>query len=593
MLLDSLAIRALTLELDRLTTGLRVEKIHQPLPDTLSFRLYPAPAGRHLLICLERTHGHVTLSDRSFANPATPPAFCGLLRKYLTGARLRGVRQHGLERILELAFTAGREGVPSAYVLTVELFGNIPNAYLLDESGRILGGCQHYQTIARLQGAQYVPPPPPEKPSLLEIPEPEFTALADEACRRRSAKVLMAGLDGAGRAFSEFLLQRVIEGGAKAAWTALAVVRASVELGVPALAGVAPGAGGRPTGLVPWMPAAPLPPGASLAGAPSEAVEAMFGSGAQQNRAARLRGDLSDAVEREAGRVGQRLERAREDLERVAEAERYERWGHLLQASPAAAGPYASSVRLPDLFDPAAPEIEIPLKPGTTLTGNARIHFNRARRLRRLEPVARRVLRECEESLQQLDLLRRDIERVSSLEPAEALPRFAELREHLTASGLTGAAGRGGRKARGRDRPAMRQFRSSDGFRILVGRSDKDNDRLVTRLARRGDLWLHAHDSPGAHVVVKLGGAECPRATLEEAAKLAAHFSPHRYSSKAPVAFTRVENVKKPSGAPAGLVTLRSYSTLVVTCEPSLHARLTTRAAGGPEADPVAAPEPA
>lgn len=593
MLLDSLAIRALTLELDRLATGLRVEKIHQPLPDTLSFRLYPAPAGRHLAICLDRTHGHVTLTERSFANPATPPAFCSLLRKYLTGARLRGVQQLGLERIIEVAFTAGRDGVPAAYVLTVELFGNIPNAYLLDDAGRILGGCHHYQTIARLQSGQYEPPPPPAKPSLLEIPEPGFAALAEEAVRKRSAKVLMAGLDGAGRAFSEFLLQRALEGGASAAWTALAVVRASVELGVPALAGVMPGAGGHPTGLVPWMPAAPLPPGAALAGAPSEAVETLFGSGAQGTRVERLRGQLSDAVDREAGRVGQRLERAREDLERAAEAERYERWGHLLQASPAAAGPYASSVRLPDLFDPEAPELEIPLKPGTTLTGNARIHFNRARRLRRLEPVARRVLRECEESLQQLELLRRDIERVSLFEPAEALARMAELREHLSASGLAGSSGRGGKKARGRDRPAMRLFRSSDGFRILVGRSDKDNDRLVTRLARRGDLWLHAHESPGAHVVVKLGGAECPRTTLEEAAKLAAHFSPHRYSSKAAVAFTRVENVKKPSGAPAGLVTLRSYSTLIVPCEPSLPARLMTRAAGGGREDVASAPQPA
>ncbi|MBI3893064.1 MAG: DUF814 domain-containing protein, partial [Candidatus Wallbacteria bacterium] len=334
--------------------------------------------------------------------------------------------------------------------------------------------------------------------------------------------------------------------------------------------------------VVPWMPAAPLPPGARLFESPSEAVEAYLGEGVGKMRLSRLRDELLGSLRRRRVRLEQRLERFLEDQERAREADLFERWGHLLQANPQAAGPYDSSAKLRDLFEPDAPEIEIPLRPGHTLAASAASLFNRARRLRRTAPAARLAEMGCRAELELVEQWSRDILRIADDARAAPQDALADLRlaaARIRDAGVSAevpAAGKSGGRGRGRrqERPRFREFRSSDGLRILAGRTDRENDQLTTRAARRGDLWLHVHDAPGAHVVVKLAGAECPRATLVEAAQIAAFYSPNRYSAKATVAYTRSENVKKPPGARPGLVTLRSFQTLVVACDASVPAKL-------------------
>lgn len=575
MLIDSLVVRALAHELDRRLDGVRLEKIHQPEPDTILLRLYPAPGDCSLAICLDRTLGHVALTRRESKNPPVPPAFCSLLRKYLGGARVRGVRQPGLERILELALTAAWEGQPAAYTLVIELFGHVPNAYLLNADGRILGACRHYQQVERLQGGIYVLPPQPSKPSVLEADRESVERAASEALARGNPKPIVNAFDGAGRGLARLLLERAQSGGADATWTALAVVRASVELGVGAVAYRGP----QDAAVFPWMPAAPLPPGCELLSSPSAAVEKLLGEGVQAQLADRLRDRMLSALERRRARLGQRLERALEDQERAGEADRLERWGHLLQANPGAVGPYATSVPLPDLFAPEAPTIEIPLRPGHTMAANAAALFNRARRLRRTAPAARQAEAECRAELERLDQWTRELHRVA-LSPAPLIA-LRELETRLQATGLQDGGGSSPARDRRKEKPRFREFRSSDGLRILAGRSARENDALSTRVARRGDLWLHAHETAGAHVVVKLAGAGCPAATLTEAAQIAAHFSPQRYAAKATVAYTLAENVKKPPGAPAGLVTLRTFQTIVVPCDPTLCVRLSGSVASG------------
>ncbi len=582
MQIESLIIRALSLDLDRVLTGLRVEKIHQPEPEMLLLRLHPAPEGRHLAICIDRIQGHVTLTHRKPPNPFSPPAFCGLLRKQLSSARIRAVSQPGLERMLEIVLTAGRDGKPVLRRLVIELFGNRPNIYLVDEDDRILGACRDFQKVERLSGAIYRHPAAMTGTSILDSGSEEFEAVTGEALGEGSPRPYLRRFIHTGKGLGRLLLESALSGGAPEAWRQLAVVRGSITVGVPAVISL-PARDGKPSSLVPWMPAAPLPEGATLFSSAAEAVESVHGQGLAASRFQRIRDDLTSRLDRRHRRARQRLDRVEEDLDRASQAERFERWGHLLQAHPHCATDRSSSVTLPDLFEPEAPAVEIPLKPGHSIAQNAAACFNRARRLRRTMPFARKAQTECQQELVLLDRVRRELEELGAKPADEALAPIRTLAEQLSLTGFAEQSSQG-KKVKKKLKPSFREFRSSEGKRILVGRSAKENDYLSTRVARRGDLWLHAHETSGAHVVVKLGGADCPRGTLIEAAQLAAHHSPHRYGSKAIVAYTPADQVKKPGGAPAGLVTLRSYRTLVVPCDPSVVTRLAGAVSGLGEA---------
>lgn len=118
------------------------------------------------------------------------------------------------------------------------------------------------------------------------------------------------------------------------------------------------------------------------------------------------------------------------------------------------------------------------------------------------------------------------------------------------------------------------QFTSSDGFTILVGKNNKQNDYLTLRIADPEDLWMHTKNIPGSHVIIKCAGKEVPDNTLLEAATLAAYFSKARLSSQVPVDYTMKKHVKKPSGSKPGMVIYETNSTIYVTPTEELVVKL-------------------
>ena len=130
----------------------------------------------------------------------------------------------------------------------------------------------------------------------------------------------------------------------------------------------------------------------------------------------------------------------------------------------------------------------------------------------------------------------------------------------------SGAAGREKSSRKGEKGRALRRYRSSDGYEVIVGRGARENDELTFRVARSYDTWMHAADYPGSHVVVRARVKDdtIPHRTLVEAARLAAHFSQARKDAKVAVNYTQRKFVSKPRGAAPGLVYLSSFRTLLV-----------------------------
>ena len=252
------------------------------------------------------------------------------------------------------------------------------------------------------------------------------------------------------------------------------------------------------------------------------------------------------------------LKNLQNDLAAHGEAEEHKRVGELLLANIGTAERQGNVVRLTDYFAADAPRIELEIDENLTLQQAAARRFARYTKAKRAaEEIARR-LNELAAEIGNLEAQQSELENVIALRDEVALENFgAEPQKE-------------GRPKQAREKssaslPGVRRYRSSDGYEILVGRAARDNDHLTFRLARPHDLWMHAADYPGSHVVVRNPTrAEIPHRTIIEAAQLAAKFSQAREDTKVDVHYTPRKFLSKPKGAAPGLVRMSSFRTLTV-----------------------------
>lgn len=277
-----------------------------------------------------------------------------------------------------------------------------------------------------------------------------------------------------------------------------------------------------------------------------------------------LRTALRADLKREAKRARRLVRNLEGDLERAEAAQQYRKRGELLQSAYSKQiGRGADSVRVPDYYEPGSPEIEIPLDPARSLQENIDRYFHEYRRMKdAIDQIMERLV-EAMETADALTQARDALDDVAD----DALDEFAA---KLRADGLLRKRRKQQRRGRSASPPPpYRTFIARSGAKILVGRGAKHNDALTTKVARGRDVWLHARDWAGAHVVLRMDkDAEPASEDLRDAALLAAHFSKGRGDSLVDVTHTRAKWVRKPKGAGPGLVTVAGGSTIGVPPDP-------------------------
>ena len=257
-----------------------------------------------------------------------------------------------------------------------------------------------------------------------------------------------------------------------------------------------------------------------------------------------------------------KIARIRADIDDAGNADLYENMGNVLMCHIAQIPLNVDTITLPDLFNPSGGDMVIPLNPRRTASENASAYLKRARKARKGAPIlAKRLVAAQREK----DEIQQYIDRINAVR-SEA--EFDEIRQELEDARLIKAPKKRP-QSRSKRQPGdihPRRYRTQDGWRVLVGRNNAENDRL-TKSSGRDDLFLHVHGCPGSHVILKRDGrADRPsRKTLEEAASLAAYWSKARGSKSVPVNYTEVRYVQKPRGAPPGLVTIRNEKTVMVS----------------------------
>ncbi len=551
MPLDGIFLSQLHRELQT-AVDCHVDKIHQPSRDVLVFLLRkPGFSGRLLLSARPQTP-RVQFTTDLPENPAQPPAFCMRLRKWLSGARVTSVTQPGFERLLYLTFaTTDEMGDRIAPRLAVELIGKQANLVLLGDDGRIIDAVRRtdVETATRIlqPGARYLPPPAQQKLSLtralLETVDGLSPLVAREIAHRVCADIDLpcASLDPAGRdrlqAALEALRETVLSGG------------------TPTL--LLDGEG-RPADFT-YLPITQYGSRYSAQTAPSYSalLETFYGKRETADQLKQTAATLRKAVNTHLARLRKKTALRQNDLAACADRERLRICGELLKANLHAVERGATFVDLPNYYDPQLAPLRIPLQPALSPAANAAKYFKDYKKSYTAEQTLTRLIAEDGAEIAYLESV------LDALDRAETAADLAEIRDELLSGGYLRRQEKGAKRKPQASRPLC--YRSSEGFRILVGRNNRQNDALTLSTADKRDLWFHVKNIPGSHVIVVCGGDTPGEATLREAAALAAYHSRARQSSGVPVDYTPVKFVKKPAGARPGMVIYTTNRTLFVT----------------------------
>ena len=580
MPLDAVCLEAVLEELRPRLLGLRIDKVQQPARDQVILLLR---GNQRLLLNAGANAPRIQLTELTRDNPAEPPMFCMLLRKHLVGARVADIVQPGLERLVRLELDITDDfGQPGKRTLVLEAMGRRSNLILLDGEGRIIDCLRRVDaemSASRqvLPGLYYEPPASTGRLPVTEETEEGFREkLAAANPERQLDAFLLDNYFGispliareiAFRAAGEtdrhiFELTRE---GEERFWSAFALVisTATEKQFTPFLIERE----GAPLDFS-YLPITQY--GDAAQASRWESFSAMldgFYEARERQERVRQRGaDLIRTATTARDRLRRKLAMQEKDYAATQDRDRLRICGDLITSNLYRMERGQSKLTCENFYDENCGEITIPLDPLLTPQQNAAKYYKRYTKAK----TAERYLRE------QMDIARRDLEYLESvleeISEAETEQDFLDIRCELREAGYLRGQGKGKKEMK---RPAKpREFRTTTGFRVLVGRNNRQNDKLTMKDADHRDLWFHTQKIHGAHVILCAEGREVDDDTIVEAAKLAAYYSRARDSGNVPVDYTQVKNVKKPTGARPGMVIYNTCRTVNVTPEEALVKQL-------------------
>ena len=580
---DALFLTAVHAELASQTIGCRVDKVQQPQRDTLILSLRGAAGGGRLLLTASPNHPRLHLTQEPTENPAQPPMFCMLLRKHLTGGRLAAIDQPEMERLLDLSFDCTDEmGSPTRKHLILEIMGRNSNLILTGEDGRIIDCLRRVdfemsEQRQVLPGLYYHQPPIQGKQNPFAVQKEQLQALLEA---QSSPKRLDGWLLDTFGGFSPLVCRELsyrLTGDVDTDVSALEP-QARRELGARLYDEIARLRTDAHTPVIlykddrPWdftcMPVTQY--GTFVRSETAESFSRLL----DRFYAARDRADTirqkSQAIRKTLtnlhARTARKLENQRKELAATFDRERLRRMGDIVTANLYAISRGQARLRAVDFYDPDMREIEIPLNPAISPQQNAAKFYKEYQKAKNAEKILTEQIARGEQELSYLASV------LDALTRAESERDVMEIRAELVAGGYLRETDRKKRQKLPPSKPM--RFISSDGYLILVGRNNRQNDELTTKLAAKLDLWLHVQKIHGSHVIIETNGQTPPDTTVTEAMQLAAYYSQAREGQNVPVDYTLVKNVKKPNGAKPGMVIYTTYQTAVVTPDAALCERL-------------------
>ncbi len=578
MPLDAICLQGVVGELAPQLTGSRIEKIQQPARDQIILLLR---GSRRLFLNAGANQPRIHLTEQLRDNPSQPPMFCMLLRKHLSGGIIESVRQEPLERVVTLSVLASDEmGERSRFTLVWEGMPRRANLILCDRDGRIIDCLRRVDLEAEqdrqvLPGLFYRLPTRQDKRSPLSVTEEEFAALLGRAAPD-------APLDGwlldTFTAISPLVAREltvracgstdapVSQG--NALWDVFSRWQRDVNENTftPTLI--------KRNGSLADFTYGPVTQYGTYAETEvydsfSHLLDDFYEKREQAERVKQKGRDLLKTATTARDRVRRKLAAQEKELAACLDRDHLRICGELITANLYRMERGQSRLTAQNYYDENCADVDIPLDVRLSPQENAARYFKQYAKAKTAEKYLTAQLQRGREELQYLESV------LQELAQAESEQDFNDIRTELTDGGYL--RGRGKKQPGFQRASKPREFRSSAGLRILVGRNNRQNDRLTTKDADKRDIWLHTQKIHGSHVILCTGGAEPDEQSLMEAASLAAYFSQAQGSTKVPVDYTPVKFVKKPAGARPGMVVYTTYQTMLADPDEELVKRLSVK----------------
>lgn len=555
--------------------GTRVDRVFQPNRDELILAFRGFSAAYKLLISARANSARINLTTIPVENPQQPPMLCMLLRKKLQGAKLLEITQPDLERALMLKFDSVNElGDHVELTLAVEIMGRYSNIILVDENGKIIDALKRVDAEMSserlvLPGLLYRLPPPQDKLSMLTCTVEEIMARIDALPRDMElSKALMSVLQGISPIIAREVENSAGLGHEMYVKSMTPPQRRRTEMYVTTLMETAKNVSGTPHIVIDpqnkpkdfaFMDIRQY--GSAMTVSEKESFSEMLDAFyAERDQIERMRvksQDLLRLLANHADRLSRKIANQQAELSACAERDTLRIKGDLLSANMYAIQKGETSVKLQNFYDENLAELEIALDPALTPQQNAQKYYKNYRKAKTAEEKLTEQIGLAQTELTYIDSV------FESLALAENERDLNEIRAELAEQGYVRR--RVGKK--NQKQPVLSaplKFKTSDGFTVLVGRNNRQNDKLTMKDANNNDIWFHTKNIPGSHTVLVTDGKAPTETAMEEAAVLAAQHSRAKDSAQVPVDYTQIRYVSKPQGAKPGMVIYVQYKTVYV-----------------------------
>lgn len=572
MALDGILLYSLQKELEDLLLDGKVDKIHQPEKDEIHLLIRNRKKNFRLLLSAHSNYPRVHLSEIQKTNPQKAPDFCMLLRKTLQNGRIRKIEQPYFDRVIKITIDSYDElNILQPKELIIEMMGKHSNILLVDgESKKIIDsikrvGMEVSSLRQVLPGIVYQHPPldkthPFDINSLAQFKNTLVASLKDTLLQGIFGNIIgfsplisrelihRAGLD------EDLLLSSLGDGDFYDLYQEYKNLMKSLkdhdispavylEKNKPKAFGTYP-----LTHLSPYHK--------KDFDQISKVLEYYYYTKDHRERLKQKSQDLRKIVNQRLQRLVNKYGKLEKDYKAAENAETHKLKGDLVTANLHRMKKGDKNIEVLNFYDPEQKTMTIPLNVRMSPSENAQKFYKKYNKAKNALIEIRKQQTQTKKEIEYL----RGI--ISSIDYAQDLSDIEEIREELEEQKILRSKKKAKKKKPSPASPLS--FETSEGFRVLVGKNNKQNEKITFKIARKEDLWFHVKDQPGSHTVLLLEGREPSEKSIEEAATLAAYYSKGQNATKVPVDYTERKHVKTPKGSKPGMVIYENFSTILV-----------------------------
>ena len=548
MTFDGLFTHAMIHELNQTLQNGRVTKISQPYPNEVILTIRANRTNYPVLLSANPRYARFQITQIPYTNPAVPTNFTMMLRKYLEGAKLLKIKQLDNDRVVYFEFLTRNElGDKLPLLLSAEIMGRYSNVILINQStNKIIDTIKHvgmdqnrYRTL--LPGATYRQPPTQNKENPFEQDSNTFEELIQKYPNREVlADNLLKQYQGISRDNALALADKLHSSNNFV--QAFNDFLAMTEDPIPTMNGNN------------FSIFTDNPNGKKFTTL-SEMLDVFYHTKANRDRVQQQGGQLLHVIRKNLQRNKKKLKKLSNELKATENADEYRIKGEVLTTYLYQIKRGMTKITLPNFYDNNK-EITISLSNQLSTSQNAQKYFKKYQKLKNAVTFVN----------EQIELTKKEVAYLEEIQTQIELATPADLDDIKTELQQEGYIKKKQQKSKRSSRVKINKpesFVASDGTEILVGKNNLQNEKLTLHTAKKTDIWLHAKNIPGSHVIIKSNNPSDE--TLFEAAMLAAYFSKFRSSANVPIDYVQVTNIRKPNGSKAGFVIYEGQKTLTVT----------------------------